>query len=108
MKKKKTKKKTLIKILYLSAIALEIYILILGIDMHYTGFHNTDICHNEIIINAENNLKYIEMRLDGKTWSLENCYLDGLKKIRNSQPIITLSSFILGILTFPIIKKWIQ
>lgn len=61
------------------AIILCFIVGIISISGFYTGFHNLDLCHNEMWISNNINVTLYEMGLDYDVTTLDKCYVDGLK-----------------------------
>ena len=83
-------------------------VLLYGFNMHWVGMHNLDLCRNEQVIEASMNqllteqginLTYeiSEVKLDGSSWSLDDCYVSGLKNMYAATFIMMIGAFSLGI-----------
>ena len=87
---------------------ISVIILVIGLNVFWVGFHNLDLCHNEMTIQSEINTKFDslnvgrliikEMRVyDKEVWSLGDCYLAGLKGIIQGLYISLAGMFLLGL-----------
>ncbi len=104
MKKKINKK--LMKIIIEFSFLISLLILIYGLNLFWVGFHNVDICHNEIVIQnmLSESLRSINKSFiiqeqkvfDGSIWSLSDCYLLGLKGIIEGFYVSIVGAFLLG------------
>ena len=78
---------------------------ILSSSLFWVGFHNVDICHNEEIISLTFDLHIKEQKLDGEIWSLDDCYIIGLKQIIKGFFLSTFSIFMFGFALSKLIKE---
>jgi len=99
MKRKKINNAT-ISVIANSAIRLifffSLIILMAGSYTFLMGFHNTDTCVNMRMISLKHNLNLYEMKLDGTSWDLNECYRSGMRMIINSFYTTLLGVFFLG------------
>jgi hypothetical protein len=77
-------------------ILLGIFVSFYGINHFWAGFHNTDICHNVTKVNLENNLNYIEKKIDGTVWTADDCYVKGLTLLHQGFWAFGVGMFILS------------
>lgn len=70
--------------------------LMLSIFLFWTGFHNVDICVNEMNIEDNFNINLSELKISENVWSLTDCYLDGLIKLVIGFHMGIVSVFLLG------------
>ena len=89
-------------------ILISIIIIILGITNFYIAIHNLDLCSNEKNIecmvneifnnnNIDENFKLYEIKINNESWTLNECYLYGLKWIIYSFYIFATGSFLFGL-----------
>lgn len=74
-----------------------IVILLAGSYTFLMGFHNTDTCVNMKMISLKHDLNLYEVKLDGNSWDLNECYRSGMKMIINSYYTSLLGAFFLGV-----------
>lgn len=73
--------------------------MIYGIQLFWIGFHNIDVCHNEKVIALTLDVDIKETKIDsGELWSLDDCYLSGLKTLIYGFYVSMLGSFLVGYL----------
>ncbi len=100
------KKWLLLAICCIEVVAL--IILIYGLNVFWIGFHNVDLCHNEMIIQDIVNKKFNKLNVsnfiiretkvyDGEIWGLSDCYRLGLKGMIQGFYISIVGAFILGL-----------
>jgi len=77
-------------------IIISLIILIFGISVFWTGFHNVDICHNERIIGLKTGYELKERTLNKGIWSLSDCYLTGLDMLSKGLYISLVGVFGIG------------
>ena len=87
---------------------LVLILLIFGIEVFQVGFHNLDLCHNEMKLEKEINKVLDKSNISGKytiretrtfdreVWSLSDCYLDGLEGLTKGFYISIFGAFLLG------------
>ena len=99
---------------------ISLAILLTGIHIFWVGFHNLDLCHNEISLENQINEDLDELGFDGdysilekkvfdgdysilekkvfdgEVWSLDDCYLLGLRGIIEGFYISIVGAFMLG------------
>ena len=71
--------------------------LLWSISLFWIGFHNIDICVNEMNIENTFNISLLEIKLNGKIWSLSDCYLNGLEKIVIGFKLGLIGAFLFGL-----------
>lgn len=104
--KKKINEKLLKETINSFSFLISLAILIYGVNVFWIGFHNIDLCHNEISIQNQlsedlrsinKSFIIVEKRVfDGEIWSLKDCYLNGLKGIIEGFYISLIGAFLLG------------
>ena len=104
--KKEVKKKS-IKVIIEFSFLISLAILIYGTNVFWIGFHNLDICHNEMVIQNMVNKKFNKLNVsdfiiretkvyDGEIWSLNDCYRNGLKGIVQGFYISIVGAFLVS------------
>ena len=87
---------------------LVLILLIFGIEVFSIGFHNVDLCNNEMGLEKEINKVLDKSNISGKytiretrifdreVHSLKDCYLDGLEGLTRGFYISIFGAFLLG------------
>lgn len=88
MKRKKlnkTEKKKISRMIYVFLttfiLLLSLYTLCYGLFIYGRGHHNVDLGHNIRIVNAENNLSYIDITNKFNEWTPTTMYITGFNQI---------------------------
>lgn len=85
-----------------------IIVTIASVGMFMTGFHNMDLCHNEMNLehimnkelqkhNIQEPLDILEVTMQAETWQLSDCYIAGLRQLFLGFIGALIGIFVLGV-----------
>jgi hypothetical protein len=81
-------------------IILGMIVLIKGVSMFWVGFHNMDLCINEMSISKCYDISAYETTLGGGKWSFQKCYFTGLNQVITGFFISISGAFLVGAFLF--------
>jgi len=85
-------------------ILISFLIIIFGLHLFWTGFHNIDVAWNEERISLKLNINFQERTLDNKIMSLPDVHIVGLRKIILGIYITLFGGIVFGISSSKLVK----